>query len=154
MLNRRLQCLPDLMNRLGAGALFVKPGNLLTPKFLWSKKIFEVKTDSLYLDDSLKPNSLNPADTVINSSILWNLFKRLKSEISHFLSITVIQGCQMARRRLGRGFRLVFLDCTTPFRVDIVTDALTENAAGAIANTAMERSRGIYLFTFPLCCWQ
>ena len=33
--------------------------------FLSSKKIFEVKTDSLNLDDSLKPNSLNPASSVL-----------------------------------------------------------------------------------------
>ena len=60
-----IQCLPDLLDWLGPGALFIKPGNSLNPKFLCSKKIFEVKIDSLDLDDSLKPDSLNPADTVI-----------------------------------------------------------------------------------------
>ena len=46
------------------GALFTKPGNSLNPKFLCSKKYLRTKIDSLNLDDSLKPNSLNPADTV------------------------------------------------------------------------------------------
>ena len=37
---------------------------------------------------------------------------------------------------------IAICDCTTPFRVDIVTDALTENADGTTANIAAERSRG------------
>ena len=52
------------MNRLGPSQFFVKPENSSNPKFLWSKKYFRQKTNSLALDDSLKPNSLNPVETV------------------------------------------------------------------------------------------
>ena len=37
---------------------------------------------------------------------------------------------------------MAICDCTAPFRVGIVTDALTENADGTTANIAAERSRG------------
>ena len=59
-----LQWSLDLTNRLGPGQLFIEARFSLNPIFYEVKKTFEVKTDSLNLDDSLKPNSLNPASTV------------------------------------------------------------------------------------------
>ena len=59
-----VQWSPDLRNRMGPSQLFVKPGYSLNPKFLLSKKIFEVKSDSLNLDDSL-----NPASTVLGIAL-------------------------------------------------------------------------------------
>ena len=38
-----IQCLPDLTTRLGPSQLFVKPGNSLNPKFLWSNQFFSVR---------------------------------------------------------------------------------------------------------------
>ena len=35
------------------------------------KKYLKSKTDSLNLDDSLKPNSLNPADTVLSKRTVY-----------------------------------------------------------------------------------
>ena len=44
-----IQRLPDLTNRLRPCSLFVKPENSLNLKFLWSKKIFEVKNQFVKL---------------------------------------------------------------------------------------------------------
>ena len=62
-----IQFLMDLMNQLVTSPLFIKPGNSLNLKFLGSSKIFDHKNDSLNLDDSLKLNLLNPADSVVSS---------------------------------------------------------------------------------------
>ena len=59
--------MPDLTNLLGPGALFVKNGKLMNQKFLCSKKYLRSKVDSLNLDDLLKLNLLNPADTVMTT---------------------------------------------------------------------------------------
>ena len=82
-----LQWSPDLTNHSGPSYLFVKPGYSLNPKFLWSKKYLRSNINSLNLDDSFKPNSLNPASTVpmVLGSNLYSAPKLLnfKIELSH-----------------------------------------------------------------------
>ena len=59
-----VQWSPDLTNRSGPSQLFVKPGYSIKIRIFYEvKNSFEAKTNSLNLDGSLKPNSLNPHAT-------------------------------------------------------------------------------------------
>ena len=80
ILSSKIQWSPDLTNRSGPSRLFVKPGYSLNPNFLWSKKSSGVKTDALNLDDSLKPNSLNSASTVVHCKLIFKTVASSKKD--------------------------------------------------------------------------
>ena len=80
-----VQWSPDLTNCCGPSQLFIKPGYLLNPKFLWNNKIFGIRNQ--FVKTWAKLNSLNPASSVIFFPFLRNFcqfFAIFITSLSHF----------------------------------------------------------------------